>query len=159
MHWPNAALTLVHRVPCWPNVETACCFCCGAATNWNLQLLKIGAFTELCSTDLKTFLSQIMFNDRMLPMINQTTWADMWKPTPSYWWQNTHTHSVLWFSLWDVYRYQLISHSTTVSTCRLSKMYGGYVFCDMIMGENINVAHFSCDIGKYSTCPINKVFA
>ena len=37
-------------------------------------------------------------------------------------------------------------------------MYGSYVLYDMIVWENINVVHFSCDIGKYSTCPMNNVF-
>ena len=38
---------------------------------------------------------------------------------------NSFSHSVLWFSLWDVYRYQPISHSR----CRLSKMYGRIMSC------------------------------
>ena len=39
------------------------------------------------------------------------------------------------------------------------EMYGSYVMCDLIVWENTNVVHFSCDMGKYSTCSMNKVFA
>ena len=38
-------------------------------------------------------------------------------------------------------------------------IYGSYVISDVIVLENTNVVHFSCDMGKYSTCPMNKVFA
>ena len=30
--------------------------------------------------------------------------------------------------------------------------------CDLIVSENTNVVHFSCDLVKYSTCSMNKVF-
>ena len=42
---------------------------------------------------------------------------------------HTFSHSVLWFALRNVYRYQPISHSS----CRFSKMYVGYVMCDLIV--------------------------
>ena len=38
------------------------------------------------------------------------------------------SHSVLWFSLWDVYRYQLISHSSS----RLSTMYETIISCQLV---------------------------
>ena len=38
-------------------------------------------------------------------------------------------------------------------------LYGNYVICDFIVRENTNVVHFSCDIGKYITCLMRKVFA
>ena len=63
----------------------------------------------------------------------------------------THfSHSVQWFSLWDVYRYRAISHSSCSSTA----IYGSiYIICELIVWENTNGVHFSCDMGKYSTCP------
>ena len=61
-----------------------------------------------------------------------------------------------WFLLSDVYRYQLISHSYVVV---LTAMYGSYVMCDLIVWENTNNVHFSGDMGKYNTRPINKLFA
>ena len=37
-------------------------------------------------------------------------------------------------------------------------IYGSYIISDfLIVWENTNAAHFPCDMGKYSTCPMNKV--
>ena len=30
-------------------------------------------------------------------------------------------------------------------------MYGGYVMCDLVLCENTNVGHFSCDIAQMNT--------
>ena len=39
----------------------------------------------------------------------------------------------------------------------LTAIYGSYVMCDMIVWENTNVIHISCNMGKYSTCPMKGV--
>ena len=39
----------------------------------------------------------------------------------------------------------------------LGEMYVSYVMCDLIVWESTNVVHFSCDMGKYSTCSMKKV--
>ena len=63
-----------------------------------------------------------------------------------------NSHTLLWFSLWDVYRYQPISHSI----CRLSTMYGSLVYVWLGRVKKYK-RHFSCDMWKYSTCSMNKV--
>ena len=86
--------------------------------------------------------------DREINLITHIDFT-LWRP------QNPFSHSAQWFSLWDVYRYQPIWHSSCSSTA----IYGSYIICDLIVWENTNGVHFSCDMGKYSTCPMDKVFA
>ena len=63
---------------------------------------------------------------------------------------------MLWFSLWDVYRYQPISHSS----CRLSTMYGSICLvwlswsCETEKIQTLFI--FPCDMWKYSTCSMNN---
>ena len=41
--------------------------------------------------------------------------------------------------------------------CGWTAFYGRYIICDLIVRKT-NAVHFSCDMGKYSTCPMNKMF-
>ena len=62
------------------------------------------------------------------------------------------SHSVLWFSLSDVYWYHPISHSSCSLNC-------SDVMCDLIVCQDTHVIHFPCYVGKYSTRPMNKMIA
>ena len=48
-------------------------------------------------------------------------------------------------------------YHTLVVGLVLTEMYGSYVMCDLVVWENTNIVHFSCDMGKYSS--MNTVFA
>ena len=68
------------------------------------------------------------------------------------------SHSARWFSLWNVYRYQPISHSSCSLNCNVWEIcHVNDVWFDG--GRKYKRCSFECDIGKYSTCPRNKVFA
>ena len=46
-----------------------------------------------------------------------------------------------------------ISPYRTLAVVELQSIWQLYIICDLIVWENTNVVHFSCDMGKYSTCP------
>ena len=67
-------------------------------------------------------------------------------------WVHHKTHGNLSF---DSHTYISISPYRTLAVA-WTEIYGNYVICDVIVWENTNVVHFLCDMGKYTTCPMNK---
>ena len=57
-----------------------------------------------------------------------------------------------------IFTMRRISVSAHIALCPIkwTVIYGSYVICDGIVWENTNVVHFSCDMGRYSTRPMNK---
>ena len=69
-------------------------------------------------------------------------------------WTSLISQLLQWFSLWYVYRYQPISHTFCTLNCNVWQL------CVTWSCEKIQTLFiFLCDIGKYSTCPMNKVWA
>ena len=56
------------------------------------------------------------------------------------------------------FHYETTPKSFSHSAQRFA-IYDSYVICELIVWENTSVVHISCDMVKYSTCTMNKVFA
>ena len=67
--------------------------------------------------------------------------------------QNSHTHTALWFSLSDVYRYQPISHSSC--SWNYNVWWLCHVWLDRVRKNNS--VHFSCDMSKCSPKASNLI--
>ena len=81
-------------------------------------------------------------------------------------WNAIYGHYVLtWSVTWSCEKILLAQFSLYVHKGGLKPdsfnlfMYGHYVMCDLIVWENTNFANCSRDMDKYSTRPMNKLFA